>query len=86
MKKNIVAKLSLEDFNNNIVLNPVAANQTDASFGRIYYNFLDSNFYYFDCQKIYFRVPGEHSFPGDGDKQIIYDMEIQFRCHVLLYN
>ncbi len=81
MKKDIVAKLTLEDFSNNIVLNP----SDGQSFGRIYYNLFQNNFYYVDCQKIYFRVPGEHSFPTNNGTNIKYDMEVQTRCHVSFY-
>ena len=80
LEKNLVAQLNLEDYGNNIVLNP-----STGSFGKVYYNLFEKTFYYFDCQKIYFRVPGEHSFPTDTDKNIIYDMEIQFRCHVTYF-
>jgi len=76
MNKNLEGSLDLEDFRNNLVLtfderNPI---------GTIYYNLdkddFDEYFYYFfNCTKLYFRIPGEHILDD-----IKYDMELQFNC------
>ena len=75
LKRDLTVKLSLEDFDNNIVLNPI----NNTSFGSINYNFLDQgSLIFYDCQKMYFKVPGEHVIDGKTS-----DMEIQILCHVL---
>jgi carbonic anhydrase len=76
MNKNVTGVLNLENFNNNLVLT-----FDDASpMGTIYYNLekdeqQQRQFFFFNCTKLYFRLPGEHIVEG-----VRYDMELQFNC------
>jgi carbonic anhydrase len=76
MNKNVNGILNLEDQRNNLVLTSDEKN----SFGTVFYN-LDKDdsdkhlYYFFNCTKLYFRIPGEHII--DEKK---FDMELQFNC------
>lgn len=80
MNTNVTGNIRLEDFNNNLVLNF----DDSSPMGTIYYNLEkdehgNRQFFFFNCTKLYFRMPGEHVV----DK-ISYDMEIQFNCTGLI--
>lgn len=80
MNKNVTGVLKLEDQNNNLVLTFNDSNPM----GTIFYNLEKDDqqqrqYYFFNCTKLYFRLPGEHIV--DGEK---YDMEIQFNCSGLI--
>jgi carbonic anhydrase len=68
--------MNLEDQRNNLVFTANLENPL----GTVYYNlytddFGDNYYYFFNCTKLYFRIPGEHVI--DENK---YDMELQFNC------
>lgn len=76
MNYNKTGELSLQNFNNNLVLT------FNESIGTIFYNLEQDDFnpdeysyYFFNCFGIYFRLPGEHVFENKK-----YDMELQFNC------
>jgi carbonic anhydrase len=74
MNYNKTGTLDLEDYNNNLVLT------FNESIGTIYYNLekdesMNNQYVFYNCTKIYFRLPGEHVL----EKQK-YDMEIQINC------
>ena len=76
MNKNVTGSLNLEDNNNNLVL----SFQDSSPIGTIFYNLEkddrgNQNYYFFNCSKIYFRMPGEHTIDG-----LDFDMELQFNC------
>jgi carbonic anhydrase len=76
MNRNVTGTLNLEDFNNNLVL---TFNDT-TPMGTIFYNLEKDDhgvnqYYFFNCTKLYFRMPGEHVVEGNK-----YDMELQFNC------
>lgn len=73
---NVKGGLNLEDQRNNLVFTADDKN----TLGTVYYNlytddFGDNYYYFFNCTKLYFRIPGEHIID---DKK--YDMELQFNC------
>jgi carbonic anhydrase len=76
MNKNVEGKLNLEDFRNNLVLSFNEENPM----GTVFYN-LDKDdsgkqqYYYFNCTRLYFRMPGEHKIDNK-----TFDMELQFNC------
>lgn len=76
MNYNLTGTLNLQDFNNNLVLTFDEANPI----GTIFYNLEKDDqgnyqYYFFNCTKLFFRLPGEHIF--DNRK---YGMELQFDC------
>lgn len=72
--KNVKGILQLEDFNNNLVFN---GNIGELHFNLIYNGLrIDKILTYFKCNKMYFRIGGEHTI--DGNKK--YDLELQFSC------
>ena len=76
MNKNIEGKLNLEDFRNNLVLSFNEENPMGTVFYNLYIDdFGDQQYYFFDCKKLYFRMPGEHTIDNK-----TFDMELQFNC------
>jgi hypothetical protein len=73
--KNVTGRLNLEDFHNNLVFGTLA----DFPIGQVYYNLDFGEYDFFDCTKLYFRLPGEHFLEGER-----YDMELQFNCSGLI--
>jgi carbonic anhydrase len=69
--KNVTGTLNLEDYNNNLVFRT----ESTSPIGTVYYNLDFGEYDFFDCTKLYFRLPGEHILEGQR-----FDMELQFNC------